>query len=413
MALRFVYILVTQEFQNLQLSVGYRTDVQQFRIVVDESGVAVSGTECRVVQHVQEESDVGLYAFDTHLRQRTNRLVDGVVKTTSVRTYFYQQAVVVRGDYRSGKTISAVQTNSESRCGTVLRDGTGIRCKVVGRILSGDTALNGITVHGNVLLGLDVDSLGIQGITLGNQNHILNDIDARYQLRNRVLYLNTGVHFDEVVLTALVQQKLASSGTAVIHCFCQLDGIIADGFSLRVGQAERRCELDDLLVSSLYGAISLIKVHQVAVLIAQHLNLNMLRLFQVFLDKNISVAECFYRFVMGTAELRNQFFAAANDSHSSSAAAGSRLQHYRITALLCKFQRFILGRDGLIHARDGRNANAFRYQLGLDFITQRIHHLMCRSDEFDAALLASFRETGIFCQESITRVNGIAALCLC
>ena len=142
MALRFVYILVTQEFQNLQLSVGYRTDVQQVRIVVDESGVAVSGTECRVVQHVQEESDVGLYAFDTHLRQRTNRLVDGVVKTTSVRTYFYQQAVVVRGDYRSGKTISAVQTNSESRCGTVLRDGTGIRCKVVGRILSGDTALD-------------------------------------------------------------------------------------------------------------------------------------------------------------------------------------------------------------------------------------------------------------------------------
>ena len=228
-----------------------------------------------------------------------------------------------------------------------------------------------------------------------------------------MLYLNTGVHFDEVVLSALVQQELASSGTAVIHCFGQLNGVIANRFSLRIGQAERRCELNNLLVSSLHGAISLIKVYQVAVLIAQHLNLDMLRLFQVFLDKNISVAECFYRFVMSTAELRNQLFAAANDSHSSSAAAGCRLQHYRITALLCKFQCFILGGDGLIYARNGWNANAFRYQLGLNLVTQCIHHLVSRSDEFDAALLAGFRETGILCQETITRVDGITALCLC
>ena len=73
-----------------------------------------------------------------------------------------------------------------------------------------------------------------------------------------MLYLNSRVHFDEIVLTRLVNEEFNSTCTSVINGLCNLYGVIADSCPLLIGKTESRCKFNNLLVSSLNGAVSFI-----------------------------------------------------------------------------------------------------------------------------------------------------------
>lgn len=82
------------------------------------------------------------------LRQTPSK---GVVECSDL----HQQAVVVGGDFRAYIGVARVQTNTETAAGTISRDLTGVRCKVVGGILGSDTALDGVAAGGNAALIFD------------------------------------------------------------------------------------------------------------------------------------------------------------------------------------------------------------------------------------------------------------------
>src|SRR5438067_1079311 len=56
-------------------------------------------------------------------------------------------------------------------------------------------------------------------------------------------------------------------------------------------QSRRGRFLDDLLVSSLYGAVALAEVYAVAVLVGQDLNLDVARVLDELLDVDVAAAE--------------------------------------------------------------------------------------------------------------------------
>ena len=80
----------------------------------NESRVALSLTESRVVQKVQKESDVGLYAGYLHLLESSYRLAACAVESPVMRADLNEQRVVIRCDDRSGKTVSAVESDAVS-----------------------------------------------------------------------------------------------------------------------------------------------------------------------------------------------------------------------------------------------------------------------------------------------------------
>ena len=171
-----------------------------------------------------------------------------------------------------------------------------------------------------------------------------------------MFYLYSRVHFNEIVLSCFVYQELHCAGTSVVNCLCYLYRIVADGLSLLICQAESRCKFDYLLVSSLDGTVSLIKVNDVSFLVSQNLNFYMFRVFKIFFNENIIYTEGFCRFTSGTSELWKEFVLGTDNSHTSSAAACCRLEHYRVAAAFRKLQSFFFGLNGLFNARNSGNA---------------------------------------------------------
>ena len=165
-------------------------------------------------------------------------------------------------------------------------------------------------------------------------------------------------------------------------------------------------------MSSLYGAVSLIQVDYIAVLVSEDLDFDVLRLLDVFLDKYIPVSECLDSLVLCAVELRQEVLFLTDDPHSSSAAACSRLEHYRVTCRIRELDRIIVIADGSLNTRDARNTDFVSDHFGLDLITEAVHHLVSRSYECDPCFFACLCKIGILRQESVTRMYRIAALCL-
>ena len=194
-------------------------------------------------------------------------------------------------------------------------------------------------------------------MSLRDEDLGLYQVDAGGHFRNRVFNLNTRVHFDEIVVAFVVDQEFHGAGAAVVHSFCDLDGVFAKTVSQLLADGQGRCEFNDLLVTSLDGTVTLAQVYDVAVVVAQYLHFDVLRPFDVFLDKDIVDSKSFCSFTLGAFELHRQFFLAADDTHAASAAAGCCLEHDRIAAFVCKIHCSGYIRNGFCDARNGRHAN--------------------------------------------------------
>ena len=132
--------------------------------------MAAAGDKSRIFQDIGDECDVGLNAPDMHLVDGTGGLPadagEGVVPSGDL----YQQRIIIGGDHRAGVGIAAVQTNAETAGGAVRSDLSGVRREVVGRVLGGNAALDGVAVLMDVLLGGDADLRVAERLALGNEN---------------------------------------------------------------------------------------------------------------------------------------------------------------------------------------------------------------------------------------------------
>lgn len=106
---------------------------------------------------------------------------------------FHQQRVVVGGDDGTHVGVAAVQPDAEATGGGVGRDLAVVRGKIVGGVLGGHTALDGVAVDVDVLLPVQADLRVAQGIPGGNEDLAADDIHAGDHLRHRMLHLNAGV----------------------------------------------------------------------------------------------------------------------------------------------------------------------------------------------------------------------------
>ena len=63
-----------------------------------------------------------------------------------------------------------------------------------------------------------------QGVAHGDPHLLRNQINTSNHFGNGVLYLNTGIHFQEVVIAIRGENKLDGTGTGVIGCLGDTHG---------------------------------------------------------------------------------------------------------------------------------------------------------------------------------------------
>ena len=166
-----------------------------------------------------------------------------------------------------------------------------------------------------------------------------DEVDAGDRLGHRVLDLKPRVHFDEpeavgTQTRGTVGDKLHRAGADIADRLRRRDRGGAHLRPQRPGHSRRGCFLDHLLMPALQRAVALAEMNDIAMPIAEHLNFDVARRCDIFLDQNAArtkrrcgLANCpFERIIKGGV--------GVDTAHASAAAAGRRLYQDRIADLV-------------------------------------------------------------------------------
>src|SRR5690606_24197687 len=164
---------------------------------VDQRCGGIAGGEDLVVDHILDKRNIRLNSPDTELAQGAIHPVEGAWEIGPGGGDLDQERVVERGDDAAGVAHGAVEPNPESGGGTVVENLAVIGGELIFRILRRDAALNRKAVAGDVLLVGKLDPGAVEGFALGDEDLGTDDIEAGDHFRDRMLNLDTRVHFNE------------------------------------------------------------------------------------------------------------------------------------------------------------------------------------------------------------------------
>ena len=324
-----------------------------------------------------------------------------------VLSHLHQQGVVVGGDDGAGVGVAAVQPDAEAAGGAVSGDLAGVGGEVVGGILGGDAALDGVSVQMQGLLIGDADVGIAEGTALGDEDLGAHQVDAGDHLGDGVLHLDAGIHLNEVVMAFLVHQEFQGTGVDIAHVLGDLHGIGIQGFPHLLGNGEGGGELHHLLIAPLERAVPLKEVYHVAVLVAQHLDFNVLGLHQELLHEDVVVAEGLLGLGLHQVEVDAHFLHGVAAAHAPAAAAGGSLQNHREAEFHSQLLGGLPALEGFRGAGGGGDAAGHRHLLGGELVTHQIQNLGGGTDELDARFLTGPGKVPVLAEEAIAGVDGV------
>ena len=217
----------------------------------------------------------------------------------------------------------------------------------------------------------------------------MHDIDTGDLLGDGVLYLNTGVDLDEVEFAVGRSQKFYGTGADVVNILHQFHSGIANSLALLQRQGEGRGDFHQLLVTTLYGAITLEKMHQITVHIANDLHLDMLGVLQIFFQIDFVIAKGLLCFAFGQIIGSDGFLGGVHDTHAATTAAVDGLDDDGIAIAFAKVQHLLQRVDGALAAGDHGDAGQLSLLTGVDFIAEHNEMLQTGTDKGNALLLAA------------------------
>src|SRR5690606_25450779 len=278
--------------------------------------------------------------------------------------------------------------------------GAGARQEAV-RVFGVDPALDGVATDDHVFL------LDAQRLASANANLLLDDVDAGDHLRNGCLRLNPGVALDEEDLAVFIE-ALEGAGAAVP----QLDtGLYATGLNLGAGllvDTGGGCFLDNLLVATLQGAVTVPQVDGVALAVGQHLHFHVTRVGQELFQVDHGVAEGRARFGAGQADRLDQVFFLVHHAHAAPTAATSSLDDHRIADPTADLQAlFLVLGQGAIGAGHGRYAGLLHGGNCRHLVTHQADHLGAGADEGETGVFDLLGKVGVFREEAIAGVDAV------
>src|SRR5690606_33450576 len=144
-------------------------------------------------------------------------------------------------------------------------------------------------------------------------------------------HLDTWIDFDEIELAGIgILQELDRAGVEVVHRASNLERRFAERSALLVGEEGSGRAFDELLIAPLHCAIALEQVHEIAIRVAQDLNLEMTRATHELLEVDLVVAERRLRLASRGFHHVLEVRLGLDDAHPPAAAAPAGLEHQGI-----------------------------------------------------------------------------------
>ena len=185
-------------------------------MVFDEIDGGFAVLEGFIFQQVEQKADVGVDAADSELAQCPVQALAGAFEGAPPGGDFHQQGIEIGRYFCARKSTASVKANAETGSRAVGHEGAIVRFEVVLRHFSGDAALDCITTDFHIFLSLNKNHRMVEGVALRYQNLHPNQVNAGDFFGDGMLYLNPGVHFDEIDIFRFVYQKLDGSCTGIV-----------------------------------------------------------------------------------------------------------------------------------------------------------------------------------------------------
>ena len=289
----------------------------------------------------------------------------------------------------------------------------------------GDAALHGpvfgldgrLREHGaDVAPGRD----GRERLAPGDAQLTAHEVDARRELRDRVLDLDARVDLHEEgprgrVVEAPADEELDGARVGVARGPRQVQGARRERAPQLLAQVARRAPLDDLLVPPLHGAVALEEVDAVAVRVPEHLDLEVLGVLDELLDEDARVPEGRRGLARAALEVRRDLGHGPADAHAPAAAAGRGLEHDGELQALRGEPGLDVGARGegvaLAAAPGDGHAEVRRQRARGDLVAEGVDGRRRRPDEDEAVRRAGPGEGRGLAQEAVARVHRARAGC--
>src|SRR5713101_9104388 len=145
-----------------------------------------------------------------------------------------------------------------------------------------------------------------------------------------MLNLKPSVHLEEARAAIVVDDELHGAGVAIAGLTRDRDRTGRHALApLRVGPRRRRL-LNDLLMTPLRRAVAIPNGQNLAMVVGEHLHLNVPRTLQHVLEEQALVSERGGRDASRARERVTKLSLLANGLHPDAAASGDRLDHHRV-----------------------------------------------------------------------------------
>jgi hypothetical protein len=267
-----------------------------------------------------------------------------------------------------------------------------------------------VAVEANLVLrrhagGRRTDRGAVEDVDLG-----LDDVDARHLLGDGVLDLNARVDLDKIERPGIgIHQEFDGSCANIVGGPRDPERVVGQFLALRGVEIGRGRALHDLLVAPLDRTVALEQMHDIAMRVAQHLDLDMAGALDQLFQIDLVLAEGGAGLALGLRHLAGEIPGRADGAHAASAATPRGLEHDRIADRLGHpgdLIHIVGQRVGGWHDRhadlDGQIARG-------DLVAEPAHGFGFRADEDDAVGGTGLGEFRTFRQQAVAGVNGVGA----
>jgi hypothetical protein len=183
------------------------------------------------------------------------------------------------------------------------------------------------------------------------------------------------------VAVLLVDQELRSACIAVASCLGQSDSVGKNGVTDLSGKILGRSNLNNLLVSSLNGAVTLVQVNNVTVVVTEKLNLNVLGLVKEALHKDSAVTKGSLCLGGGTLKGLLETLLVADYSHTTATTTESGLDDNGESILVSELLDFLVPLNSTLSTGHNRDVGGIGELSGRDLVTERVNDLGGGADE--------------------------------
>src|SRR6266513_1498604 len=144
-----------------------------------------------------------------------------------------------------------------------------------------------------------------------------------------------------------------------------------------------------------------------AMAIGHDLKFNVARVDDELFQIHLIVSKCFLRLMTRAMESGFKTWLIMRSAHPAAAAAGGRLNHHRVTKLLCDYHHLILCLNAFIATGRYRHAGFACSRTSSILVAHRLHRTRGWADKLDVASFADFHIMPVLSGESIAWMNRI------